>query len=639
MFKNCQTACTLVRTFTLSVFTLSLYSTTLWAQSAHNSHHPEKKATVQTTQAAQTTQDTPIEALDTTVLPPTASENKGMGKGPKGKGNSPKKEGAMGDGKDGGQGGGMEGFGMDKMKLGMQGNLPTPKNIYPTLMATPSLTPEQKIDITRQAGKRITDGLQAMNEGLLLLNNASKLNNFVDMQLATRNITQGVALFESGLSVNRALEAGRTPENIALSWFKKELKLETESAPEHEMSLSFFHYFIMTALVLFLSLVFVLYIKKMRHATTLLQKLVATDNINQPADTVVPEPSHELIPTRKWNGRLQVIRVFQETPDVKTFRLVNANGGAIPFTYEPGQFLPIRVKIGEETVKRTYTIASSPSQRYYCELTIKREEHGKMSRFLHDHLNEGDLIEADNPGGKFTFDGSNANSIVLIAGGVGITPIMSALRFLTDSGWKHPIYFLFACRTPEELIYRKEIEYIIERNSLLMFHCFASDDAGSLSYAEKGYINAEKILQLVPSIKSERVHLCGSPGMMDAVKAMLQELQVPNEQVHYEAFGTGKPKPVVNLDTAKSTDPTITFNKSQKTAPFPECCSLLEVAENVGIEIDNSCRMGSCGMCKTQLISGDVTMECDDALSEQDKSAGIILACQAHAKNDVVVDA
>ncbi|MCW8885354.1 MAG: 2Fe-2S iron-sulfur cluster-binding protein, partial [Motiliproteus sp.] len=380
--------------------------------------------------------------------------------------------------------------------------------------------------------------------------------------------------------------------------------------------------------------VLVVHLLKMRHATKLLQHLVDSDSAKE-LDTPAPPP----VPAPRWNGRLQVTRIFQETPDIKTFRLVNADGGPVPFTYEPGQFLSIRMNVEGETVKRTYTIASAPTQRYYCELTIKREELGKMSRFMHQQVNEGDLIEADKPGGKFTFDGSEAESIVLIGGGVGITPLMAVLRYLTDAGWKKPIYFLFACKTLDDFIFRRELEYLDARNDNLHLHCFVSALEESVFYAEQGRISAERITALVPEIQSRRVHLCGSPPMMDAVKAMLAELSVPKDQIKIEAFGTGKPKQTVSLDSAVESDPKVTFQQSQQTAPFPECCTLLDVAENIGVEIESSCLMGSCGMCMTKLVSGEVTMECEDALDDNDRAAGMILACQAKAKSDVVVDA
>jgi len=535
--------------------TLAIISNTN-AQSDHEKHHPAAKAQTPATSPAQN-------ATQTTI--PTASVAKGgMGKGGMG---------GAGKGGMGGAGkGGMGGFGKDKMALGMKGKLPTPKNLYPTLMSLPELNFEQREKAKSQAKQRMISGMSLINTNLVELAQASQNNDYARMQTATQNIYQGLGKFDSGLAVEQALSLGRKPRNIALDWFKTELNISPRNNDITTGQPSYFHWFIMGLLLIFVVLIVVIHFLKMRHATKLLQQLVATDSVAKPA-----EPSElpiSPVPSPKWNGRLQVTRIFQETPEVKTFRLVNADGGAIPFTYEPGQYLPIRLNVNGENVKRIYTIASSPSQRYYCELTIKREELGLMSRFMHDNVKEGDLIEADKPGGKFTFDGSSANSIVLIGGGVGITPLMTVLRYLTDSGWKKPIYFLFSCKSLDDFIFRRELEYLNKRNDNMLLHCFVSELTKDVAYAEQGRINTQRISELVPNIDKRLVHFCGSPPMMDAIKGMLAELNVPAEQAKNEAFGTGKPKKTVSIDSAVDSDPKVIFQNSEKTAPQHECCTL-----------------------------------------------------------------
>jgi len=587
---------------------LFAFNGTAFAQAEHDQHHPD--AANQNVQSG--SRVTGGIAPGSGMVPgPGMASGSGMGPG------------MMGDGMD-----------MEKMRLGMQGALPTPKDLYPTLMSLPKLNPQERDEVLQQAQQRMREGMTLINTNLGLMANAAGKDDFAAMQTATYNLHQGLARFDSGLAVKQAIAEGREPRSIALDWFKAELNLSPTTAVQASGQLSFFHWFVMGLLLAFVALVLVVHLLKMRHATNLLQHLLETESANMPEEPAVP-----VVPVPKWNGRLKVISIFQETPEVKTFRLVNADGGAIPFTYKPGQFLPIRMQVDGETVKRTYTIASSPTQRYYCELTIKRESLGKMSRFLVDKLKEGDLIEADKPGGKFTFTGSEAESIVLIGGGVGITPLMSVLRYLADSGWKAPIYFLFCCKTLNDFIFRQELEYLDARINNLHLHCFVLELEETVSYAEQGLINVERIKALVPEIQSRPIHLCGSPPMMDAVKAMLAALNVPMPQIKTEAFGTGKPKQTVSLDSAVESDPKVTFQKSQKTAPFPECCTLLDVAENIGVEIESSCRMGTCGICMTKLISGEVSMECEDALDDNEKAAGMILACQARAKTDVVVDA
>src|SRR6516165_312520 len=134
----------------------------------------------------------------------------------------------------------------------------------------------------------------------------------------------------------------------------------------------------------------------------------------------------------QWTGTLRVAKIFQDTPEVRTFRLVMPSGSKLPFDFLPGQYLVLKPEIDGHKVGRSYTIASSPTRNGYCELTIKREERGLVSRYLHDMLREGAVLNISAPAGRFTFTGAEDERIVMIAGGVGITPLMAKIRYLTD---------------------------------------------------------------------------------------------------------------------------------------------------------------------------------------------------------------
>ncbi len=145
------------------------------------------------------------------------------------------------------------------------------------------------------------------------------------------------------------------------------------------------------------------------------------------------------------------------THNVKTFRFRSPNGGQIPFDYLPGQFLTMHIAPRGIPTKRSYTIASTPTWRDRIEITVKREDHGLVSRWLHDELRLGDKVEIEAPSGTFFFTGKEAESVVLIGGGVGITPMMSAVRYLTETKWPGKVYLILGFRAPHDLIFRKEI--------------------------------------------------------------------------------------------------------------------------------------------------------------------------------------
>ena len=148
---------------------------------------------------------------------------------------------------------------------------------------------------------------------------------------------------------------------------------------------------------------------------------------------------------------------FDETPEVRTFRLASVGEPRLPFDFLPGQYLNLTLGIDGQKVRRSYTIASSPTRIGCCEVTVKREEHGLASRHLHDSVRVGDLFDVLAPAGRFTFTGAKSDRIVLIAGGVGITPLMSQIRYLTDTSWPGDIHLVFSVKTERDIIFREEL--------------------------------------------------------------------------------------------------------------------------------------------------------------------------------------
>ena len=293
-------------------------------------------------------------------------------------------------------------------------------------------------------------------------------------------------------------------------------------------------------------------------------------------------------------------------------------------------------------MNRSYSISSSPTEREYVELTVRREPRGAVSRHIDDLLKVGDQIEAGGPVGRFTFTGTEADSIVLIAGGVGITPMMSITRYLTQLSWPGDIFFIYTCRTPSDFIFADEIAALQRRNPKLHVTVTMSGAEGTEWKGPTGRITKELLTQTVPNLASRRIHLCGPPAMMESMKSMLAELEVPPDQVKTEAFGAIKPTPAAGTTTkptAPATGPLVTFSKNNKSAKIHVDQTVLELSEELGIGIEFSCRVGTCGVCKVKMTSGEVEMAVEDALDADDKTNGIILACQAKPKGDIAVEA
>ena len=348
--------------------------------------------------------------------------------------------------------------------------------------------------------------------------------------------------------------------------------------------------------------------------------------------------------TANWRGQLRVGSIIKETPYVKTFRLLPSSGDrVVPFTFVPGQFLNLAFWIGGARMNRSYSISSSPNQREYVDLTVRREPRGAVSRHIVDLLKVGDIIEAGGPVGKFTFDGTEADSIVLISGGVGITPMVSISRYLTEQSWPGDIFFIYVCRTPVDYILADAIAALEHENPRLRVVITMTRPEGTDWKGPRGHLTKELLTQTVPDLTSRRIHLCGPIPMMDATKALLAELGVPPDQLKTEAFGTPRPSPAAAGTTAKptasATGPLVTFSNNSKSASIQDGQTVLELSEELGIGIQFSCRVGTCGVCKVKMTSGEVTMAVEDSLDADDKTNGIILACQAIPKGDIAVEA
>ena len=346
--------------------------------------------------------------------------------------------------------------------------------------------------------------------------------------------------------------------------------------------------------------------------------------------------------TAKWRGQLRVESIISETPSVKTFRLRSPGGGPLPFTFIPGQFLNVAFWIGGARMNRSYSISSSPNERDYVEMTVKREERGAVSRHIVDLLKVGDTIEAGGPVGTFTFTGAEADSIVLLSAGVGITPVTCIARYLTEQSWPGDIFFIYSCRTPADFIFQKAIAELERRNPKLKVVITMTKPGPDWS-GPHGRITKELLTEAVPDLVSRRVHICGPVPMMDAAKALLAEMGVSPDKVKSEMFGAVKPALSLPGTSAKptppATGPLVTFSKNHKSAKIRSDQTILELSEELGIGIQNSCRVGTCGLCKVKMTAGEVAMAVEDSLDADDKAGGFILACQAKAKTEVTVEA
>jgi ferredoxin-NADP reductase len=331
-------------------------------------------------------------------------------------------------------------------------------------------------------------------------------------------------------------------------------------------------------------------------------------------------------------GELIVNAIRDETASVKTFSLRHPSDRELPFKFLSGQFLTVTVPDGPTQVHRCYTISSSPTREDACEITVKRE--GIASSLLHDRIVVGAPLRVSGPYGRFTFDEGDARPVVFIAGGVGITPLMSKLRYLIGRQWSGKIDLVYSVKTSDDIIFWRELEELGRQSQTLGVHITVTAGDGSWTGA-RGRMNREWLRSVIPDIAEREVHLCGPTSMAASVQSLLAQMGVPAHKIAIEAFG-GRKEPSSRDGTEIGHE--VRFNRSNVSGSAQGGELLLDTAIAAGVAIDFGCRAGVCGRCKAKLLDGQITTHGEFALAPEEKAAQFFLMCQAEAASDLIID-
>ncbi|MBL4801898.1 MAG: pyridoxamine 5'-phosphate oxidase family protein [Emcibacter sp.] len=338
----------------------------------------------------------------------------------------------------------------------------------------------------------------------------------------------------------------------------------------------------------------------------------------------------------RWR-RFTVGRIEQESETISSFYLMPEDGKALA-GYEPGKFLPIRLEIPGEKgfFRRTYTVSETPNGDFY-RLSIKREDAGLVSRYFHDHITPGSVVEAMAPRGKFTLVPDSIRPVVLLSGGVGITPMIAMLDHLllvaAKSGQSRPIYFIHGTQNGREHAFGDHVRQLGRQVEDLTIHvAYAEPEEDDLDHDSVGYIDAPLLRSILP-LDDYDFYLCGPPPFMTAVYDSLSGLGVPESRVHYESFGPAmvlkseeQTKNSESIPQVAAGPVAVCFSKSGIEAEWrPEKGTLLELAEAEGLTPDFSCRNGSCGSCAIKVKCGGVTYLDDPMASHEDDE--VLICC------------
>jgi ferredoxin-NADP reductase/phenylpropionate dioxygenase-like ring-hydroxylating dioxygenase large terminal subunit len=403
------------------------------------------------------------------------------------------------------------------------------------------------------------------------------------------------------------------------------------------------------------------------HLVGHFQKLVAAAVVGTPSElkaaasvrdpdiqriSVEPTGSAALESERNTYVELEVVKVESEGELITSLYLKRVDGKPL-YSWEPGQFLPIRVRVpGKEPAMRTYTLSTSSNLNHY-RLSLRRHEGDALvSPYLHKSAKPGLRIEAMAPRGKFVLNRSTERPAVLISGGVGITPMMAMAHHIVAEGKRtgsfRPIHFIHGAQSGRVHAFGKEIAALAKEHPSFQVHYSYSkpgqgDELGK-SHHTHGQVNVETIKKLL-SFGDYEFYLCGPSRFMQSLYDGLTSMGISVDRIFYESFGSATVlKPEVRAEAAAHKMQVtgevvgVHFQKSDSGGEWSrERGTLLEFAESIGIAPKFGCRTGICGTCTTRIVEGAVDY-IEDPVAPRGNGEVLLCCSVPRAGANVVLD-
>lgn len=350
---------------------------------------------------------------------------------------------------------------------------------------------------------------------------------------------------------------------------------------------------------------------------------------------------------------LRVVKIEAESHNIRSIYMEPADGAGLPL-FQAGQHLPLRFNIDGNVHVRTYSLSSAPSDDFF-RISVKRD--GRVSSHLHEQIRVGDLLEARAPQGHFTVAPHERRPLVLLAAGVGITPLLSMLREVVYQGLRtrriRPTLFLQSSRTLADQPFRPEMQRLLESagDAVKVVRLLSQPEPEAQvgnDYDLSGRIDVAVLKDLLEVEDFDQVDfvVCGPGSFTQALYDGLRALDIRDSRIHAETFGPStlrrEPDPdavVIEQPPAATSSVPVVFQRSAKEARWqPDGGSLLELAESRGLHPEFSCRGGSCGTCKTRLISGQVNYPLPPAEVPDEGHVLICCAIPAQGPQPLVLD-
>lgn len=369
-------------------------------------------------------------------------------------------------------------------------------------------------------------------------------------------------------------------------------------------------------------------------------------------------PTTKSKPELAWEGWREFKVVQRKVEDAArtqcSFYLEPLDGQPLP-AFRPGQFLTFSLDVGggrevTRAITRCYSLSDAPDAAHY-RVTIKRvpapHDHpqflpGVSSNHFHDHVRVGDVLRVKAPSGHFFLDPDASIPVVLIGGGIGITPMMSMLRWCIANQPQRVVHLYYGLRNREEHAFKVQLEELAASHPALRLHVVYSRptaaDVEGRDHQQAGHVDVELLRRTLPHGRHQ-FYVCGPPALMQTLVPALAEWGVPVADIHYEAFGPAS----VALPGAEAapvavvTGVDVKFQRSGRTLTWDGAdASLLDFAERHGIEVESGCRSGGCGSCEIRVLDGSVQYE---HKPDHDVAAGHCLLCAGRPVGPLVLEA
>lgn len=340
---------------------------------------------------------------------------------------------------------------------------------------------------------------------------------------------------------------------------------------------------------------------------------------------------------------MKIVEVIAETPKVKTFVLKMVND-TLPAFFRAGQYVSLKLKIGDSIFTRPYSLSSSPndSKRGVYTITIKGADDGFFSKWALDNWKEGDIVEVSSPEGNFYYEPLRDSKFVTgICGGSGVTPFLSMAKAIAEGNEDFNLTLLYGSCKECDILFKNEFDRLEKAaNGKIKVVYVLSDE--KLANYENGFITADLIKKYSKN-SPYSVFICGPQVMYNFVSKELSTLNIPHKYIRRELFGEVKRiemvngYPVEHLNKFYQLKVNYFGGNTQIIANSND--SILVSLEKSGIKAPSKCRSGECGFCRSKLVSGNVFIVPDgDGRRAADKKLGFIHICSSYPISDLEIE-